>query len=76
MQSFDAKYDALKREQTILIQEKKLKWRNILTVTMILMLVFLCVSIYQRGVAIKSIRQKNALLIKANLDKDRLLALA
>lgn len=76
MQSFDAKYDALKREQTILIQEKKLKWRNILTATMILMLVFLCLSIYQRGVAIKSIRQKNALLIKANLDKDRLLALA
>ena len=76
LQSFTVKYDTLKKEQTILRQEEMLKWRSFLTILLITLLVLLCVLLYISRKTTKITNERNAILVKANLDKNRLLAIA
>ena len=76
LQSFTVKYDTLKKEQIILHQEEMLKWRSGLTILLITILVLLSVLLYINKKTIKITNERNSALVKANLDKDRLLAIA
>lgn len=76
LQSFTVKYDTLKKEQTILRQEEMLKWRSFLTILLITLLVLLCVLLYISRKTANVINERNSMLVKANLDKNRLLAIA
>lgn len=76
MQSFTVKYDTLRKEQTILHQEEMLKWRSGLTILLIVIVVLLSILLYIKKKAIKITNERNSALVKANLDKDRLLAIA
>ena len=76
MQSFSVKYDTLKKEQTILHQEEMLKWRSGLSILLIIILVLLSFLLFISKKTIKITNERNSALAKANLDKDRLLAIA
>lgn len=76
MQSFTVKYDTLEKEQAILHQEEMLKWRSFLIILLITLLVLLCVLLYISRKTTKITNERNAMLVKANYDKSRLLAIA
>ena len=76
MQSFMVKYDTLEKEQAILHQEEMLKWRSFLIILLITLLVLLCVLLYISRKTTKITNERNAMLLKANYDKSRLLAIA
>lgn len=76
MQSFTVKYDTLEKEQAILRQKEMLKWRSFLIILQIPLLVLLCVLLYISKKTTKITNERNAILVKANLDKNRLLAIA
>lgn len=76
LQSFNVKYDTLKKEQTIHHQEEMLKWRSCLTLLLITILVLLSFLLYINKKAIRITNERNSALLKANLDKDRLLTIA
>ena len=69
LQSFSVKYDVLKKEQSIAMQKGQLS-------ILIVLLILISALLYMSRKAIKVTKQKNAILSKANLDKDRLLAIA
>lgn len=76
MQSFNVKYESLKKEQTILLQRKRLVY---ISVALILLLALAAVSLslaIMKNKAAKAMEEKNAILVKVNLDKDRLLTIA
>jgi ATP/maltotriose-dependent transcriptional regulator MalT len=76
MQSFNVRYETLEKEQTIAEQESKIRWRNVSTIFLCLLLLFVCSLLYMNIRTAKAVEKKNAVLVKANLDKDRLLELA
>lgn len=76
MQAFNVKYETLKKEQTIAIQRQRLIWAGALVAMLIVLLALASVTIVLKIRAAKAVEQKNALLVKANVDKDRILALS
>ena len=76
MQAFNVKYETLKKEQTIAMQRQRLLWTRVLVAMLVVLLALASVTTLLKVRAIKAIEQKNALLIKANIDKDRILALS
>lgn len=76
LQSFSVKYDVLKKEQSIAMQKGKIRWQNTMLSILIVLLILISALLYMSRKAIKVTKQKNAILAKANLDKDRLLAIA
>ncbi len=75
MQAFDAKYETLKKEQTISSQKQRLFWSGIIALMLLVLLVLSGIIIAIKIKSVKEVEKKNALLVKANIDKDRLLAL-
>ena len=76
LQSFSVKYDVLKKEQSIAMQKGKIRWQNTMLSILIVLLILISALLYMSRKAIKVTKQKNAILAKANLDKDRLFAIA
>lgn len=76
MTSFNIRYETLKKEQTIELQHQKLIWTKIAVMLLVLLLLFVCMVVILRTRTLKAERKKNSVLVKANLDKDRLLAIA
>ena len=76
MAAFNVRYETLKKEQTIIIQKQRLLWTGIVVVMLIVMLVLSAITILMKVKSVKVVEQKNALLVKVNLDKDRILALS
>ena len=75
MQAFNVKYESLKKEQTILMQRQKLMWAGVLVAKHLILLAMSGVAIALKIRSSKETERKNAMLVKANIDKDRLLAL-
>lgn len=76
MQSFNVKYETLKKEQTIALQRNRIIY---ISIVLILFIALAAASVFialLKNKAAKALEEKNALLVKANLDKDRLLAIA
>ena len=76
MQAFNVKYETLKKEQTIMMQKQRLLWAGVLVAMLVLLLALASVTIVLKVKAAKAVEQKNAVLVKANIDKDRILALS
>ncbi len=76
MQSFDVKYETLKKEHTITLQKQTIRTRNVVLILLTALLVLSCILTFLKAKAAKAMEQKNAILVKANLDKDRLLSLS
>lgn len=76
MQSFDVKYETLKKEHTISLQKQTIRTRNVVLILLTALLVLSCFLTFLKAKAAKAMEQKNAILVKANLDKDRLLSLS
>ena len=76
MKSFDVKYETLKKEQTIALQRNRIIYISIVLVLFIALAAASVFLAFLKNKAAKAMEEKNALLIKANLDKDRLLAIA
>lgn len=76
MQSFDVKYETLKKEHTISLQKQTIRTRNVVLILLTALLVLSCILTFLKAQAAKAMEQKNAILVKANLDKDRLLSLS
>ena len=76
MQAFNVKYETLKKEQTIMMQKQRLLWAGVLVVMLVVLLALASVTIVLKVKAAKAVEQKNAVLVKANIDKDRILALS
>jgi DNA-binding CsgD family transcriptional regulator len=76
LQAFNVKYDTLKKEQTILMQKQKLIWSGVLSAMLLFLLLLSILIMVLKVRAARAVEQKNALLVKANIDKERLLALS
>lgn len=76
MQSFDVKYETLKKEHTISLQKQTIRTRNVVLILLTALLVLSCILTFFKAKTAKAMEQKNAILVKANLDKDRLLSLS
>jgi DNA-binding CsgD family transcriptional regulator len=76
LQSFSVKYDVLKKEQSIALQKEQIKWKNVMLSVLAVLLALISLLFYLSRKTIKVTREKNSILAKANLDKDRLLAIA
>ena len=76
LQAFNVKYDTLKKEQTILMQKQKLIWSGVLSAMLLFLLILSILIMVLKVRAARAVEQKNALLVKANIDKERLLALS
>ena len=76
MQSFNARYETLKKEQTIAIQHDRLIYLSIVLVLFMALAAAGAFLAVLKNKAAKAMGEKNALLVKSNLDKDRLLAIA
>ena len=76
MQAFNVKYETLKKEQTIAMQKQRLLWAGVLVAMLVVLLALASVTIVLKVKAAKAVEQKNAVLVKANIDKDRILALS
>ena len=76
MQAFNVKYETLKKEQTIAMQRQRLLWTGVLAAMLVILLALASVTMFLKMRATKAVEQKNALLVKANIDKDRILALS
>lgn len=73
---FDVKYETLKREQTIAMQKQKLKWWTVSVVLLSGMLVLVCIALVFYRRLSRTTEEKNAMLVREALDRDRLLMLA
>lgn len=76
MQAFNVRYETLKKEQIITIQKQRLLWTGVLVVMLAVILFISVVLFIMNARTNAAIEQKNALLVKAIIDKDRLLALS
>lgn len=76
MQAFNVKYETLKKEQTIAKQRQRLLWTGVLAAMLVVLLALASVTMFLKMRITKAVEQKNALLVKANIDKDRILALS
>ena len=59
-----------------LMQKQRLLWAGVLVAMLVVLLSLASVTIVLKVRAAKAVEQKNALLVKANIDKDRILALS
>ena len=75
MLAFNVKYETLKKEQTIVLQKQRLLWAGILVFLLVILLVLAVTVVVLKIRSAKETEKKNAQLVKANIDKDRLLAL-
>ncbi|MBQ3613546.1 MAG: hypothetical protein II989_05600 [Bacteroidales bacterium] len=75
MQSFNVMYDTLKKENTILVQQHRIRYASIILVILIVLSAVSIVLAIVKYKAARVMEEKNAMLVKSNLDKDRLLAL-
>ena len=75
MQAFNVKYETLKKEQTIVLQKQRLIWAGILVILLVILLALAGAAVVLKIRSAKETEKKNAQLVKANIDKDRLLAL-
>ena len=75
MQHFNVKYDTLKKENTILVQQQRIRYASIILVILIVLSAVSIVLAIVKYKAARVMEEKNAMLVKSNLDKDRLLAL-
>ena len=75
MQSFNVRYDTLKKENTILVQQNRIRYASIILVILIVLSAVSIVLAIVKYKAARVMEEKNAMLVKSNLDKDRLLAL-
>ena len=75
MQAFNVRYETLKKEQTIVLQKHRLKWAGILVIMLVILLALVGTLVVLKIRSEKETEKKNAQLVKANIDKDRLLAL-
>lgn len=76
MRLFNVKYETLKREQTIQLQRQRLRWALICVVLLLTLLILSVIMIVLKMKAANAVERRNAVLIQANIDKERLLALA
>lgn len=76
MQSFNVRYETLKKEHTIVLQEQAIRTRTILVLFLFVLFVLAGVLAFMRNKAVKAMEERNAILVRANLDKDRLLSLS
>jgi DNA-binding CsgD family transcriptional regulator len=76
MQDFNVRYDTLKKEQTIALQKNRLIYLSIVLLLFIALAASGAFLAVFKNKAAKAMEEKNALLVKSNLDKDRLLAIA
>lgn len=76
MQSFKVRYDTLEKENRIHLQEHNIKIRNISLMCLSVFLIFAVILALMKHQTAKAMEQKNAVLVKANLDKDRLISLS
>ena len=58
------------------MQRQRLLWTGVLVAMLIILLALASVTMLFKMRATKAVEQKNALLVKANIDKDRILALS
>ena len=65
----------MKKEQTIVLQKHRLKWAGILVIMLVILLALVGTLVVLKIRSEKETEKKNAQLVKANIDKDRLLAL-
>ena len=73
---FNVHYETLKKEHTIALQHQKLKWGTVCLVLLLVLMVVLFVAFlfYKRSSRLGE--EKNAILIKEALERDRLLMLS
>lgn len=76
MQDFNVKYDTLKKEQTIAIQKGRIRYISVVLVLFMALAIAGIFLAVLKNKAAGAMAEKNALLVKANIDKDRLLAIA
>ena len=76
MARFNVKYETLKKEQTIALQSQRLKGTIVAIGLLFLILISLCfVIVFYRRMS-RLAEEKNAILVKEALDRDRLLMLS
>ena len=76
MQAFNVRYRTLEKENTIRLQEQDIRARNVILACLVILLILAVVVAVLKNKAAKAMEQKNAVLVKANLDKDRLISLS
>jgi DNA-binding CsgD family transcriptional regulator/tetratricopeptide (TPR) repeat protein len=76
MQAFNVRYRTLEKENTIRLQEQDIRARNLILACLVILLILAVVVAVLKNKAAKAMEQKNAVLVKANLDKDRLISLS
>lgn len=76
MQSFNVRYLTLEKENTIRLQEQGIRARNVILSCLVVLLALAVAIAVLRNKAAKAMEQRNAVLVKANLDKDRLISLS
>lgn len=76
MQSFNVKYETLKKEQIIELQKHRFIYLSIALFLLVALAIVSVTLAIMRNKAARALEEKNAVLVKANLDKDRLLTIA
>lgn len=76
MQSFNVKYETLKKEQTIALQKNRIIYISIALVLFIALAAVSAALAVMKNRTARALEEKNAVLVKANLDKEKLLTIA
>lgn len=76
MQSFNVKYETLEKEQTIALQKNRIIYISIALALFIAFAAVSAVLAVMKNKAARALEEKNAVLVKANLDKEKLLTIA
>ena len=76
MQSFNVEYETLKKEQIIELQKHRFIYLSIALFLLVALAIVSVTLAIMRNKAARALEEKNAVLVKANLDKDRLLTIA
>lgn len=76
MQSFNVKYETLEKEQTIALQKNRIIYISIALALFIALAAVSAVLAVMKNKAARALEEKNAVLVKANLDKEKLLTIA
>lgn len=73
---FNVHYETLKKEQTIALQHQKLKWGAATLILFFVLIIVLCFALrfYRRSSRLSE--EKNAILVKEALERDRLIMLS
>ncbi len=76
MQAFNVKYETLKKDQVNELLRTRLLWAGIAILLLIALTVAAAVLVVMKNKAANAMEARNAVLVKAGLEKDRLLAIA